>query len=297
MEALRPPKLTIAIPLHGAERWLEGIAANVSKAPEWSRVVISDASGLDDSAERLSALLATDPGVSVVKRPRHLDWVSHCNLLLAEAETEFFCWLPQDDLVLSDDYFERLVDLLRDDPEAVLALPNVHAVFGRGRIRRRPEFISRLVGSTGSAPLRFRAAEPEALFGSRRLGIPWRGIFRRERSRPMPPIEVGTSSDVVWIFSMLLSGDLVEATDALYLKRWHRESATYRMGGSSLESIGPLLRTEMEARHLNSDFDRERILADSERYIELRRESQPREPGIAGKALRRLANEPLPFFE
>jgi hypothetical protein len=53
----------------------------------------------------------------------------------------------------------------------------------------------------------------------------------------------------------------------------------------------------MEARDLNSDFDRERILADSERYIELRRESQPREPGIAGKVLRRLANEPLPFFE
>ncbi|MEX1219075.1 MAG: glycosyltransferase family A protein, partial [Solirubrobacterales bacterium] len=123
------PKLTIAIPIHQAERWIPGIIENVAKAPEWSRVVISDASGLDDSAARLEGLFGGNPIVQIVKRRDHLDWVAHCNLLLEEAETDYFCWLPQDDILMSDRYFERLAGALDEDFRVAVAVPEVHVVY------------------------------------------------------------------------------------------------------------------------------------------------------------------------
>ncbi len=115
------PRLTIGIPIHGGERWLDGVTSNVSRVPPWSRVVISDASHLDNAAAVLTETYRDDPNVEVVSRPGTLNLVEHANLLLDEAGTEYFCWLPQDDLASPADYFTLLVDALDSRPDCVLA--------------------------------------------------------------------------------------------------------------------------------------------------------------------------------
>lgn len=292
------PRLTIAIPIHRAERWVPGIIENVGKAPAWSQVVISDASGLDDSAARLEELLAGSLNVKVVTRGEQLDWVAHCNLLLEESRTDFFCWLPQDDILVSDRYFESLVEALDKDPGVAVALPAVFSVHGRGRLRRRPEFLVRRrsvlrVERDGGGVDFSVAARP---MGS--LGLIWKGTFRRSMARSMPVVRQGTSSDVAWAFSMALAGGIVEVPDAIYLKRLHRQSATYLINQTGEAHLLEALVSEVNARFPEGGDTRGRALEAAELVVEsaaAARSSQ--EPGTLKKIIRRLVDEPLPYYE
>ena len=290
-------KLTIAIPIHQADRWVPGIVENVARAPEWSRVVISDASGLDDSAARLEDLFAGNPIVEVVKRPDHLDWVAHCNLLLEESLTEFFCWLPQDDILMSDRYFEPLVEALVRDPGVAVALPAVFSVHGRGRFHRRPEFLVRrrsvLRAERDGGGVDFSSASRPP--GS--LGVIWKGTFRRSMARPMPVVRQGTASDVAWAFSMALAGEIVEVPDAIYLKRMHRQSATYLNEPTSEAELREVLLGEVDARLPDRGDARSRALEQADRVVESVIAAHSSQPGILGKIVGRIVDEPRPYFE
>ncbi len=290
-------RLTIAIPIHRAERWIPGILENVSRAPEWSQVVISDASGLDDSAARLEELLAGSPNVKVVTRGERLDWVAHCNLLLEEAVTEFFCWLPQDDILMSDRYFEPLVESLNRDPGVAVALPAVFSVHGRGRFHPRPEFLVRrrsvLRAERDGGGVDFSIASRPP--GS--LGVIWKGTFRRSMARPMPVVRQGTFSDVAWAFSMALAGGIVEVPDAIYLKRLHSQSATYLTKQTSGADLLEALVGEANARFPEGGDARGRALEQADRVVESVVTTRSSQPGILGKIVRRLVNEPRPYFE
>jgi hypothetical protein len=293
-----PPRLTIAIPIHRAERWVPGIVGNVGKAPEWSRVVISDASGLDDSAARLEDLFAGNPIVEVVKRPDHLDWVAHCNLLLEESLTEFFCWLPQDDVLMSDRYFEPLIEALDRDPGVAVALPAGFSVHGRGRLRRRPEFlvrrrsVLRAERDGGGVDFSINSRLPVS------LGFIWKGTFRRSMARPMPAVRQGTSSDVAWAFSMALAGGIVEVPDAIYLKRLHSQSATYLTKQTSGADLLEALVGEANARFPEGGDARGRALEVAELVVASAAAARSsHEPGTLKKIIRRLVNEPRPYYE
>jgi hypothetical protein len=294
------PRLTIAIPIHQAARWITGIVENVSRAPTWSRVVISDASGLDDSAARLKELLAESPNVRVVTRNQRLDWVTHCNLLLEEAETDFFCWLPQDDILMSDDFFEQLVGAFHERPELAVAVPAVFSVHGRGRLRRRPEFLFRRRRVTkarqdgGGVDFAVASANSDAP-GS--LGLIWKGVFRRSLARPMPTVSHGTSSDIAWAFSMAIAGEIVEVPEAGYLKRQHRQSATYLTDRTTDFELLELLLAEVSARFPDDVEARARASQSAGQVASSVATGWSSMPGSFRKVLNRLANKPRPFFE
>lgn len=238
--------LTIAIPLHGGRRWLDTVVENVAKAPSNSTVVISDASGLDDAPEYLERRFAGDDRVTVVRRTRRLGWIEHSNLLLAEATTEYFCWMPQDDLVSPEDYFDLLVAAMEQNPDRVLAFPSVLRRVRQGRLRgrevtmpfRRPPF-----------ELGRRTPEAEALDLLRRWNIGlgcWRGVFRRSVARPIP--ETRDSADLAWAFSMALAGHFIEVPEARYLKRLHRGSALTQMRWEGKEHAKRIYVAEIRAR-------------------------------------------------
>lgn len=240
------PRLTIAIPLHGAERWIDTVIANVGRAPASCRVVISDASGVDDAVERLDRIFADDERVSVVKRDTTLDWIAHANLLLDEASTEYFCWLPQDDLVSTQGYFELLVEALDENPDQVLAFPTVMRRISKGMFRRRE-----LEPAAFRPPPDLPAGQPVEAAAVRllqhwNLGLAWRGVFRTARARQIP--STSFCPDVLWSFSMVLAGGLVWVPEALYLKRFHRGSAHRSMDWEGMETAQRLYRVELESR-------------------------------------------------
>ncbi len=263
------PRLTVAIPLHGGGRWIDGVIQNVEAAPASSRVVISDASHLDDSAARLAGIFAGDTRVEVVEREGTLDWIDHANLLLEEAGTEYFCWMPQDDLVFPEVYFDLLVGALDEMPTKILAFPEVlRRVSGGLTSRREPEPVA------FRPPPRLPAGGPaEAgairLLRSWNLGLAWRGVFRTAGAREIP--RTTFCPDVLWAFSMALAGGLVRVPEARYLKRFHRGSAQWSMDWEGMETAKRLYRIELEARLGNQPERVEKALAQVSRYLWLYR--------------------------
>lgn len=293
MPPVRSPKLTIAIPLHRAGPWIDGVVDTIEKAPAWSRVVISDASNLDDSLDRLADRFRGDHRITVMSRPARLDWRGHANLLLDEATTDFFCWMPQDDLVSPESYFELLVGALEGDADRVLAFPTVLKRVTRGRIMRRE--VSPV--SFPSPPIELGSGSPEieAVEMLRRwnMAIAWRGVFRRAPARPIPPTV--DAPDLAWTFSLALAGHFVEVPGARYLKRFHRDSAHRSMKSEGLAKAEELYRLEVEAR-LGGDPDRrDQVLRQLNRILARRRFGQMVNP--LRRAGRFLADAPRVVFD
>ena len=259
------PRLTIAIPIHAGAKWIDGILDTVSKAPEWSRIVISDATHRDDAVGRLAETLGDDRRVEVKSRPEKLDWIRHANLLLAEAETPFFCWMPQDDMV-SPDYFELLVSALDEYPDRVLAFPTVVRKVTKGRLR------TRAVGEIPypPPPIELGEARPEEeavrLLNEWNLALGcWRGVFRTSVARPAPATV--DCADLVWAFSMALAGNFIEVEEARYLKRFHRGSALHSMRWQGMSSAMNLYRVEVEARLGTNPARVDPVMAGVQRYL------------------------------
>lgn len=287
------PRLTIAIPLHRAAPWIEGIRETVEKAPAFSRIVISDASRLDDSLDRFADLYREDSRVSVISRGHTLDWSGHANLLLEEAATEFFCWMPQDDLVFPGNYFELLVAALDRGPESVLAFPTVLKRVTRGRIIRRevgPVSFPPPPAGLGTGPVEAEALE---MLRSWNIALAWRGVFRRASARPIPP--TGDAPDLAWTFSLALAGHFVEVPDALYLKRFHRQSAHRSMRSEGIARATEIYRLEVEARLGEDPALRDEVLKEVERTLARRRYLEMIKP--LRRAGRFAANAPRVVFE
>ncbi len=288
-----PPKLTIAVPLHRAGPWIDGVVDTIEKAPAWSRMVISDASHLDDSLDRLADRFRGDHRITVISRPEQLDWRGHANLLLDEATTDFFCWMPQDDLLSPELYFELLVDALEADAGRVLAFPTVLRRVTRGRIVRRE------VGPVRFPPppveLGSGRPEIEAVEMLRRwnMAVAWRGVFRRVSARPIPPTV--DAPDLAWAFSLGLAGHFVEVPEARYLKRFHRDSAHRSMKSEGLARAVELYRLEVEARLGDDPEIRDQVLGQLNRILARRRFGQMINP--LRRAGRFLADAPRVVFD
>ncbi|MBK8293602.1 MAG: glycosyltransferase [Solirubrobacterales bacterium] len=287
-------KLTVAIPLHRAAQWIEGIEDIVSRVPDWASVIISDASGLDDSVERLAVTYAADPRISVVSRDQSLDWREHANLLLAGADTEYFCWMPQDDLVSPDSYFESLVGALDSHPGRSLAFPRVVKRVTTGRLRRREIGLNSF--TLPPICLGTDSAESEALemLGRWNIAMAWRGVFRRKLARPIPPTT--DAPDLIWTFSMALAGNFIEVPEAQYLKRFHRQSAHRTvMRRESASRVAALYGDEVAARFGGEPRKRDAVLAELRPVLARRRRARMVRP--LRRARRFAANTPRVVFE
>ena len=287
------PRLTIAIPLHRAGPWIDGIRETIAKAPAWSSVVISDASLLDDSLEQLSDHFRGDGRVSFRPRANALSWHEHANLLLDEATTEFFCWMPQDDLVFPERYFDLLVSALEQAPGRVLAFPTVLKRVTRGRIVRRevgPVSFPPPPIELGSGPPETEALE---MLRSWNIALAWRGVFRRTHARPIPATE--DAADLAWTFSMALAGGFIEVPEASYLKRFHRQSAHRAMKPERAGRTAELYRREVDARLGDDPGKRDRVLGELNRILARRRYARMLNP--VRRAGRYAADAPRVVFE
>ena len=293
------PRLTIAIPLHRAGRWVENVCGVIEKAPEWSEVVLSDTTHSDDALERLEEKLGDDPRVVFRRREERLDWREHCNLLLEESEAEFFCWMPQDDAVGPDGYFDLLVAALDADEDAVLAFAPVAFGVRRGRgnplnarrniyvdILRKsvPRGEVKMIEVTPAITLGEQPPEDDALWMLENwvIALAWRGVFRRDIARPIPTAGDQRHTDSPWTFSIALAGHFTLVEDARYFKRYYRESAHQGFGLWSSSDQSALFRTEVEAR-LGEGSDRsERVLRELAGFYRRNESQQSR------RALRRV---------
>ncbi len=213
-------RTTVLVPLHASGAWEEVVAGNLTRLTGHADLVVSDATGVDDTLDRLRRRFGERPGIAWLgPRPLRSGWVAHCNDLLARTRTELVTWLPHDDEVDAD--WVRLGEQALDaHPDAVLALGRLRSVDRPGAAPLaydpHPPF-------QGSDPVdRMLAALEVALRGDASpLGAAFRGVFRPDRAVPLPDTDAaGSWADVLWAVEMLTLGPFAP-TDAVYRKRWY----------------------------------------------------------------------------
>lgn len=209
----KPARLTVAFPLYKGARWEETVVENIRHLPDDVRIILSDEVSSDDTAEKIANRFVNDPRIEVRMRNGLRGWRAHCNALIDENNTEFFCLLPQDDLI-EPDYFEKLVAALDANPDAGLAFPRLFVVAH-----------SREPVPAPSTPFELGKGLPwiEAILLERywNLGIPFRGVIRSTVLRHIPSTPSDHFADQLWVFSMALSAFLLEVPEAIYTKRYH----------------------------------------------------------------------------
>ena len=91
-------EVTILVPLHRSASEFGCVNDNLRRLAPHVRIVVSDATGEDDTLERLRSLWVDHSNVSFVgSRPLKRGWVTHYIDLLDRCETTWFMWLPHDD--------------------------------------------------------------------------------------------------------------------------------------------------------------------------------------------------------
>lgn len=205
--------VTILIPLHESARHVDTIRGNLSRLIGSATIVISDATGRDETLRLLEREWA-GRGVRFLG-PRSLrpGWVAHYNDLLAHASTERFLWLPHDDEI-DREYVDILGRILDQTPEAAAACGGLDAIAGPGLdIVPQPRLPT-------LAPERFRCRANQLLL-EWNLGVMFRGLFRRSLVGPIPhTTPTDEWADIVWLYGISLEHPLVQTLETTYRKRF-----------------------------------------------------------------------------
>lgn len=213
MMSLADPRLTILIPLHRGGPWVLNIAQNLQSFPADCRVLISDATLEDTAIDWLEDRHGGDSRVEFLRKKSEIGWRRHTNELLGRVETEFASILPQDDAI-PPGYYEKLVEALDANPSVGLTFGVMNAI---EPLSASPERMPEVPFPLGQRPPYEEAIRLDREWN---LGIPWRGVVRRNLLWPTPLIPYDFA-DQIWTFGIALRAHLMEVPTAIYLKRYH----------------------------------------------------------------------------
>jgi hypothetical protein len=217
-----PPRITVAIPLHGSARWVDNVVHNVRALPPMvTEILISDRTCVDDAAERIRTRLSDDSRVTVRAAADGLDFFAHYSCLLEEADGDLFMWMPHDD-IFDPQWVPTLAAALEAHPQAWLAFGRLHMVEADGVTPRPvPEF-----HWTPGVVSRWSAVR---LMLRQLCGVPFRGVFHRRRVLEAGiRLESGrlTAADQEWVFAVSLRSALVYDARAITWKRRYSGSTS-----------------------------------------------------------------------
>lgn len=215
------PKVVALVPAWQASEFIDETLASLA-AQTWPHLEILIAVDLssDDTAQRCRAFAAAHANVRVHEHAERHGWIGNVNWLLREAQGDYLCFAPHDD-VLAPSYVEALAEVLRARPEAVLAFSDLESTYPNGRV----------VLSTYTALEGLSSPVDRGRTLLWRIGdwwTPYRGLFRREAAPRIGGLKrhrAGEfSADWPWLFHMALLGEMVRVPQRLCFKRYTAQS-------------------------------------------------------------------------
>ena len=124
-------KLSVGLPVWNGEEFLEGaIRCILAQSFGDFELVISDNASTDRTAEICHSF--DDSRIVYHRHEENLGAAWNFNRVFELCRGEFFKWAAHDDLV-APSYFQKCIDALHDDPEAILAYTGVHSIDENGQ--------------------------------------------------------------------------------------------------------------------------------------------------------------------
>jgi glycosyltransferase involved in cell wall biosynthesis len=119
------PKVTALVPCYNAAEFIEPTLECLA-AQTWPdlEIIIADDCSSDATLDIVRRFASKQPNARVVTRGSNLGWMRNSNDLMSQAQGELMFFAFHDDLV-APNYVERLVNALRDRPNAIMAFSDV----------------------------------------------------------------------------------------------------------------------------------------------------------------------------
>ena len=216
----RAPRVSVGIPVYNGEKYLaEAIESALSQTYSDFEVVIADNASTDKTPDICKVFAEKDERVRYVRNPENLGASPNYRRVFELARGEYFCWMPADEAMLPQ-YLEKLVAVLDNEPDVVLAFP-------RYRIRTNSEE-TRPQLSSREADLRHPTARERVhkMFHERIVGPNWPifGLYRKDVLAQTQLLRPLIGADDYVTLEMVLKGKLGQVPEELYVLRTHAEA-------------------------------------------------------------------------
>lgn len=211
-------KITVAIPLYHAEKWIDRISQNINHLPINCEILVSSQTPEDGVIDRLKELHNGDKRIRFFLTDGLKGWRTHVNQLIQNCQSEAFSILAQDDWIDSI-YYPALIAKLESDPKAVMTfgqiigyhMPGLDAPCAMPMPENRPAIV----------PYK----QAIHLLKHWNLGIPYRGLIRTTYLQLIEPTPGDQFADLIWVFGLACKGHIYNVPEATYHKHYSPESA------------------------------------------------------------------------
>ena len=222
-EAERPsPRVVVAAPLFNKAQYLEAAARSILAQTHGDLVLLLiDDGSTDGTVDLCRALAAEDPRVEVHVNPERLGMLGNTRRAFALARERYpraeFWALGSDHDLWSPTWLERLVALLDERPEAVLAYPQTQRIDEHGV----PYDAARVPWRADTRGIRDPLARVRAAFRGMVAGDMIYGLFRAGVLESLGGVyrEV-LVPDRLLLSEVALQGEFVQAPEVLWRRRF-----------------------------------------------------------------------------
>jgi glycosyltransferase involved in cell wall biosynthesis len=209
------PRVTVGMPVHNGGSTLARALASVRRQTYKNlEIVVSDNASTDETPAIGRRAAAEDARVRYFRQERPLPAWENFRFVLDQATGDYFFWAADDDLH-SPDYVETLVAALSSSPGAVLAVTDV--------VRFHPDTdpeAGTLVPYAGAgSPRSYAQLLRKVILSS---CSEFYGLFRIEHLRSFPWTGFDYGPDHILLFHVLLHGDVVHGSGALFFESVRR---------------------------------------------------------------------------
>jgi glycosyltransferase involved in cell wall biosynthesis len=216
----RALQVSIGVPVFNGERFLaRTLTSLLDQTLVDIEVVVSDNASTDGTREICADFARRDPRVRYVRQPVNVGAARNWNMVVHEAQGEFFKWSSASDIIPRQ-ALERCVDVLRSDPETVLCYGRTQFIDDQEQPLEQTDD-SDIDVSDELASARFARVCTAFRRNNAQCGVFRIDVLRRTRlDRPYP------SGDMSLMAELALYGKFRLLPEVLLLRRGSREVFT-----------------------------------------------------------------------
>ncbi|MBX6388518.1 MAG: glycosyltransferase family 2 protein [Frankia sp.] len=232
------PKISMGLPIYNGDRFLRpALDSLLGQTFGDLELIISDNASTDATEEICREYARADDRVRYVRQERNIGANANYNEVVRLSRAPLFRWVADDDVVRPG-FLERTYELLRDDPDAVLAHSLTAYIDEEGRPLERD-------GDGYRTPHGEHVDPPDRPISQRRLRSPlphvrlrdvllntrWCfeifGLLRRDALLKTPLQQRFYGTDKVLLAELALLGTWREAEEPLFERRFHERASNH----------------------------------------------------------------------
>jgi glycosyltransferase involved in cell wall biosynthesis len=213
------PAVSIALPVYNGENFLrEAIRSILRQTFDDFELLLLDNASTDGTSAICQESVEHDPRVRYVRSEVNRGLIWNHNRGVELARGKYFMWIEHDDLI-ADDYVNRCVKVLNDDPKVVLCFTNTQIIDENGQLGKRVS--NHFDNSSPSSRIR-------SLTRGHIVGDAEFGLMRLEALKKTTLHRYINPSELVLLCELATRGPFELIPEHLFLRRHHVGEISHR---------------------------------------------------------------------